>query len=74
MASGLCRVQVPVLTKCMARELGLHVVAEGVETEAQRQALSRHPVDLLQGYLTGRPVSAAEFERQWLRTAAPGPV
>ncbi|MCH4562963.1 EAL domain-containing protein [Halomonas sp. EGI 63088] len=51
----------------LARELGLRVVAEGVETEAQRQALSRYPVDLLQGYLTGRPVDAAGFERRWLR-------
>ncbi|MDI5987291.1 EAL domain-containing protein [Halomonas sp. M4R5S39] len=52
----------------MARELGLSVVAEGVETEAQRLALARFDIDLIQGYLTGRPVDAAGFERRWLRT------
>ena len=55
----------------MARELGLSVVAEGVETEAQRQALARFDIDLIQGFLTGRPVDAAEFERRWLRRKIP---
>ncbi|PMR69403.1 EAL domain-containing protein [Halomonas heilongjiangensis] len=55
----------------MARELGLSVVAEGVETEAQRLALARFDIDLIQGYLTGHPVDAAGFERRWLRRKTP---
>ncbi|WP_237711193.1 EAL domain-containing protein [Oceanimonas sp. GK1] len=50
----------------MARELEFKVVAEGVETEEQMQALGRYPVDLIQGYLTGRPVPANDFASQWL--------
>jgi diguanylate cyclase (GGDEF)-like protein/PAS domain S-box-containing protein len=53
----------------MARELGLGVVAEGVETDAQLRALSRYPIGLIQGFLTGRPVSAPHFARLYLATA-----
>ncbi|MCP1367797.1 EAL domain-containing protein [Halomonas sp. BBD48] len=53
----------------LARELGLKVVAEGVETEGQRQALAQYQVDLLQGYLTGRPVNAETFLQQHLNLA-----
>lgn len=41
-----------------ARELGLNVVAEGVETEAQRDAAVRLGCQQLQGYLVARPMSA----------------
>lgn len=47
----------------LAHILGLHVVAEGVETEAQRYFLSTvHHCDYLQGYLLSRPVALADFE------------
>lgn len=39
----------------MAHALGMCVTAEGVETEAQRQALAAHGCDVLQGFLLGRP-------------------
>jgi diguanylate cyclase (GGDEF)-like protein/PAS domain S-box-containing protein len=42
----------------LAHALGLTVVAEGVETEAQRECVTRLGCDLLQGYLIGRPVDA----------------
>jgi len=42
----------------MARTLGLRVVAEGVETEAQRDALVALGCDELQGFLFARPMSA----------------
>ena len=45
----------------MAQELGLDVVAEGVETEAQAQALERRGCKAMQGFLYSRPVPAAEF-------------
>ena len=46
----------------MAHALKLEVVAEGVETDAQRSFLSRHDCDIVQGYLFGRPVEPAEIE------------
>lgn len=39
----------------IARGLGIHVVAEGVETEAQRDYLSGVSVEYYQGFLFGRP-------------------
>ncbi len=45
----------------LAHNLGLQVVAEGVETESQRAFLVSHGCDRLQGYLLGRPVSAADI-------------
>lgn len=44
----------------LAHKLGLKVVAEGVETEAQRQALLARECDLFQGYLFSRPLPAAQ--------------
>lgn len=45
----------------MGHNLGLRVVAEGVETEAERQCLLEDGCDLLQGYLMGRPAPASEI-------------
>jgi len=39
----------------LCRELGSRVVAEGVETEAERQACVEAGIDLLQGYLFAKP-------------------
>jgi diguanylate cyclase (GGDEF)-like protein len=46
----------------MARNLGLEVIAEGVETRAQQDFLARHGCVLYQGYLYGRPAALAAFE------------
>lgn len=40
----------------MARNLELEVIAEGVETEAQKSFLAQYGCDLYQGYLMGRPM------------------
>jgi EAL domain-containing protein (putative c-di-GMP-specific phosphodiesterase class I) len=45
----------------MGRSLGLLVVAEGVETEIQREYLTRKGCSQLQGYLISRPVGAADL-------------
>jgi EAL domain-containing protein (putative c-di-GMP-specific phosphodiesterase class I) len=39
----------------LAKEMGIQVVAEGVETEAERDTLKALGCDLLQGYLFARP-------------------
>ena len=45
----------------LARSLRLHLVAEGIETEAQVELLRTLRCDELQGYLYSRPVSARAF-------------
>ena len=46
----------------MAHKLGMQVIAEGVETEAQRTLLAAAGCDCGQGYLFSRPVPAEKFE------------
>jgi len=45
----------------LAHALGLQVIAEGVETERQLDALDRLDCDFAQGYLFSRPVPAHEL-------------
>lgn len=45
----------------MAHQLGLKVVAEGIETEEQLQYLRRNGCDMGQGYLLGRPMTGSDF-------------
>jgi diguanylate cyclase len=47
----------------LAHSLKLRVVAEGVETEAQRAFPEARDCAEFQGYLVSRPVPADEFER-----------
>jgi len=47
----------------LAHQLGLDVVAEGVETEEQRELLQKWRCDVLQGYLISKPVSCDQFEK-----------
>jgi diguanylate cyclase (GGDEF)-like protein/PAS domain S-box-containing protein len=46
----------------MARSMNLNVIAEGVETEEQRQLLSFYGCHHYQGYLFSKPVPVAQFE------------
>ena len=45
----------------MSHSLGLDVLAEGVETEAQLRYLQDDKCDYVQGYYTGRPMPASQF-------------
>ncbi|OYV01185.1 MAG: GGDEF-domain containing protein, partial [Burkholderiales bacterium PBB5] len=51
----------------LGSELGLHVVAEGVETQEQADFLIGRGCTLQQGYLFSKPVPQADFE-QMLRS------
>jgi diguanylate cyclase (GGDEF)-like protein len=46
----------------LARSLNLPVLAEGVETEAQRLILSQESCDQIQGYLIGKPLPIGHYE------------
>ena len=56
----------------LAFDLGLEIVAEGVETVQQAQLLKHWGCHLLQGYLFARPM-AAEAAGAFLLSTAPGP-
>ena len=45
----------------LARSMGMGVIAEGVETEAQRDALAENGCQAYQGYLFSHPLPLAAF-------------
>ncbi len=47
----------------MAKELGIHTLAEGVETKEQYEFLKRIGCEKLQGYLFGKPKPLDDFDR-----------
>ena len=55
----------------LGHNLGLTVVAEGVETQAAWDKLKALGCDSAQGYLMGRPIPAAEFD-QWMESSTWG--
>ncbi|CAL94844.1 putative bifunctional diguanylate cyclase/phosphodiesterase [Azoarcus olearius] len=59
-------VQLTTTIIALARNLGLDVLAEGVETEAQRTFLAEKGCDAYQGYLCSPPVEAAVFQERFL--------
>ena len=52
----------------MTEALGLDVIVEGVETQAQHEFLDLYGCHAFQGYLFGKPVPLDEFERLLKRT------
>lgn len=48
----------------MTEAMALNVIAEGVETEAQREFLDNHGCHVFQGYLFGKPVPIDQFEEK----------
>jgi sensor c-di-GMP phosphodiesterase-like protein len=57
----------------MARQLGLRIIAEGVETEAQMTYLRDHGVSNAQGWYFSKPLPAADFLEYARRYNAPPP-
>lgn len=54
----------------MGQSLGLSVIAEGVETEIQKNFLIEHGCVNGQGYLFSKPIDAIEFEKFFVSRAA----
>jgi EAL domain-containing protein (putative c-di-GMP-specific phosphodiesterase class I) len=52
----------------LGHNLGLRVIAEGVEDAASWEKLGEHGCDAGQGYYLGRPTPPSDFER-WLRNS-----
>ena len=55
----------------LAHNLGVKVVAEGVEDEATMDLLTEYECDEAQGYYFSRPIPAADLTR-WLETSLVG--
>lgn len=51
----------------MIKKLGMTVVAEGIETEAEVEMLRALGCDIIQGYYFGKPMTVDEFEKQIFR-------
>ncbi len=51
----------------MTKNLGMDVIAEGVETEAQRVFLEQHDCPFYQGYLCSKPMPIEQFEAELIK-------
>ncbi len=49
----------------VCRRMGIQLVAEGIETERQLDALRRCGVELVQGFLFSRPIPMEEYEKRF---------
>ncbi len=51
----------------LSRSLGLDIIAEGVETEEQRDILYEYGCEYIQGYYYSKPVSPEEIEKKYFK-------
>jgi EAL domain-containing protein (putative c-di-GMP-specific phosphodiesterase class I) len=56
----------------MGHTLGLEIVAEGVETEAQTRMLGSLGCDVIQGFYFSEPLPVSVFEKRWLEERLSG--
>jgi EAL domain-containing protein (putative c-di-GMP-specific phosphodiesterase class I) len=49
----------------LAHNLGLHPLAEGIETEEQREFLIENGCQLGQGFLSSKPIASLDLERAY---------
>ncbi len=59
-------------TIAMSRQLGLKIIAEGIEDAATAEALLAFGCDEGQGYHYGKPMPAEEFAQRCLTPAGAG--
>lgn len=69
--NSVARMMVQDMAK-LCRRCGMLCIAEGVETEAQKEALLREGCYLAQGYYFGRPMPVQEFEDKFLKNKGEG--
>ena len=50
----------------MGKQMGIQIVAEGIETEEQLEVLRACGVELAQGFLFSKPISVDEYEKRYL--------
>lgn len=50
-------------TITMTNDIGLEIIAEGVETKEQAQFLSKCGCDIVQGFLYAKPMPVSEFNK-----------
>ena len=55
----------------LGRELGMKVLASGVENEEQRELLTEMGCNLFEGSLFADPMTANEFEKRYVRKEEP---
>ena len=55
----------------LAHDLGLEVVAEGVETEAEQSIVQKLGCDSMQGFLLGYPLSPTLIEQTFAKGDLP---
>lgn len=53
----------------LAKSLNLHIIAEGVETQEQKEFIVSNGCDNIQGYFYSKPIPAKEFEAKFLLKA-----
>lgn len=73
LSEGGCSLAIVNAIVGLGNNLELDVVAEGVETQAQREFLAAIGCRFAQGFLFGRPVPAADAERTLLRSEGGAP-
>jgi EAL domain-containing protein (putative c-di-GMP-specific phosphodiesterase class I) len=54
----------------LAKELGIHILAEGVETEGEYQFLLENKLDSIQGYYYSKPLPRDDIEKMFTREAS----